>query len=336
MNLFVKSIQLIICSVFFAATLQADIVRRAAIDIGSGETKLTIADVDTQTNNIIEIHYQDFKAVELRRDLASSSDGNLSTQIEMRLVAVLNNFKSSTENLSPEQWVGVGTSVFRKAKNGKEFLDRIYTQTGMKIYIASQAEEGEIGFMSAVASSGLEADNVIAWDSGNGSFQMTSMEGDNFQMYGAEFAFVPAMEVLISTLRSQTFYPEIAINPVTNEEVNLLSSIIQNEKLPLVPAWIAETSKKIVSFGSYTSIFSTGKIATGKESYTRAELYEAIQKFTGKTDAQLTIFPEPPKTIVGLTLLYSVMNHCAMDNMTFVSTNGLCEGLLIIPRFWKP
>ncbi len=270
----------------------------------------------------------------MRKDLATSLDGNLSHQIEMRLVAVLNDFKTSTMALTPSQWFGIGTSVFRKAKNGQEFLDRIKTHTGVTIHLASQIEEGEIGFMSAVASSGIDPNQVISWDIGNGSFQISSMNDNRFEMYGAEFAFVPALEVLIKTIRGQNFSSDLSANPITIDEALLLSFIIQNEKLPPLPDWLVHLSKKVVSFGGHTSIFLVGQIATGKESYTREDVLEAIKKFAGKTDDQLTLFPEPPKAVVCLSLLYAMMNHCMLEKMIFAKTNGGCEGLLIIPRFW--
>lgn len=335
MHLSKKYFMFIICSFFLLSSLQADIVRCAALDIGSGETKLTIADVDTDLNKIIKIHYQDYTAVELREDLAISHDGNLSKQIETKLITVLNDYKNATVNLSPQQWFGIGTSVFRNAKNGREFLDRIKTETGISLYLAAQIEEGEIGFKSAVAASGLDANQIIAWDLGSGSFQITTMNGGELAMYGAEFAFVSALEVLIKTIREQTFNPKLSPNPVNSEEISLLSSVIQNEKLPAIPSWLSSGTKEVVSFGGYTSIFATGQLATGKELYTRAEILEAIEKFAGKSDDQLSTFPEPREAVVGLALLHAVMNHCGFNKMIYKRTNGSCEGLLIIPQYWR-
>src|ERR1700722_7110643 len=141
---------ILICCCFLNTCVQAEVVRRAAVDIGSAETKLTVADVDTETNKILVIYYKGCTLVELRRDLAISNDGTLSRQEEEELTNFLNDFIKSTSYLSPQQWFGIGTSVFRKAKNGQEFLNRITATTGIPLYLASQAEEGEIGFNSAV------------------------------------------------------------------------------------------------------------------------------------------------------------------------------------------
>lgn len=322
-------------NLFFISSIQADIVRRAAVDVGSGETKLTIADVDTETNRIVKVHYQDCKVVALRKDLATSLEGTLSKELEIKLLTTLKDFQTSTAKFSPDDWFGIGTSVFRSAKNGQQILEQIKTETGITIYLADQFEEGEIGFKSAVAASGLDANEIIAWDSGSSSFQITAIVDDQLEMYGAEFALVQAWEVLINTIRGGTLDTGYIMNPISLDETNLLSSIINNEKLPVIPNWLALTNKKIVCFGGYTSIFSVGQIATGKEVYTKNELLDAIGKFSGKKDDELSNFPDPRVAVLGLTLLYSVMDHCGINEIFYQKTNGGCEGLLIIPKYWE-
>lgn len=333
MKYFVILMKTVALMLLCATSVYGDIVKRAALDIGSGETKILIADVDTDTNKIEKIHFQSYAVIKLRNDLAASIDNTLSPEIQTQLISTLNHYK--TLDFSPDQWFGVGTSVFRTASNGQEVLDRVKAETGVTIYLASQVEEGEIGFQSAVAASGLDANQVIAWDSGGGSFQITTLDEDQLAMYGEEFAMVLATREVVSTIRGNIFDPKQSPNPMTKEEADQLASIIQHEKLPLVPEWLAQTDKKVVGFGGASSIFSSGYIATGKEVYTAVDVLEAIYKLTGKTDSELGMFPQPQEGIVGLTLLYSVMQHCGIGEVSYHKTNGACEGLLIIPRYWE-
>lgn len=309
----------------------ADIVKRGAFDIGSGDTKITIADVDTDTNKIVKIHFQNYTTVPLRRDLASSADRTLSPEIQEHLIAVLQTYLK----YPADQWFGIGTSVFRTATNGMEVLERIKFETGMTIHLASQYEEGEIGFQTAVAVSGLEEDQVIAWDSGSGSFQITAKHEGKMEMYGEEFAFISALEVLFTTIRQQSFDRPVTPNPVTKEEIERLAQIIQTEKLSPSPGWLAESDKTVVGFGGPSSLFAFGHIATGKERYTDKEVSETLDNWTGKTDGELLHFLEPHESIVGLTLLYSVMKHCGIKEVIYYPANGSCEGLLIMPAYWN-
>lgn len=330
-----KSIHFVVCLFsFYTFSLQAEIVTRAALDVGSAETKLTVADVDTETNKIVHTWHKSYKNVELRKDLAASSDSCLSERIEKKLIDTLKEMKEATGQFATQEWVAVGTSVFRKAKNGQEFLDRIKIETGISIRLISQMEEGEIGFLSAVAASRLNQEDVIVWDSGSGSFQISSLIDDRIEVYGAEFAFVPALEALFKN-RGQPFSPDQSPNPVTvSETFDLVHSIRDN--LPPIPSWLDEKNKQVISLGGKTSIFSLAEIAIGQSSYTKKQVWEAIIELCGKTDEQLSNFPEPKKTVIELILLYSVMDHCDLkSNVSYFPTNGCCEGILITPRYWK-
>lgn len=320
--------------VFIVCNLDASIVRRAALDIGSGETKLTVADIDTDTNKIVKVWYQNAKTVELRKDLAASPDGFLSKNIQEKLINTLKEMKTETSHLPPQKWFGVSTSVFRTAKNGQELLDRIKSEADVTIHLIPQIEEGEIGFLSAVAASKMNPEDVIAWDSGSGSFQISTLIDGQMEMYGAEFAFVPALEALFAN-RKQPFSQDLSPNPISTPEASELVRTICN-KLPPFPIWLKnENNKQLISIGGKSSIFSFGEIATGQSSYTREQIWEAILNLCGSTDEELSNFPEPQKVVVGLILLYSVMDHCAIDKLTYFQTNGGCEGILINQRYWK-
>lgn len=327
----------VLLNLFFALPTNAEVVRRAALDVGSGGTALTVADVETESNKIVEILYQKIKNVPLRTDLAKSPDGNLSQEIEIKLIAILNEFKDEVSALQPKQWFGVATSVFRIANNGSTVLRNAAKATDIPLYLAPQEEEGIIGFTTALAATGLEASEIIAWDSGAGSFQITALNGPQLEVYGAEFALLGTLELIIEDIRGQVFDRSISPNPINQEEFLLLVSKIQSEKLPQVPSWLAEHKKQFITFGCTPSIFSLGQIATGKEIYTQAELLEGIQSFLGKSDDQMPLIPEPQKKIVpaGLILLYSVMNHIGLEKIIFQETNGNCEGLLIMPQYWE-
>lgn len=315
-------------------SIQAEIVRRAAVDIGSGTTKLTIADINTDSDQIVHIWYQSIEPIELRRDLAASTDGYLSKNIEEELISTFKEMNTKTCQFAPQQWFGIGSSVFRTAKNGKQLLNRLKMDADVTIRLVSHVEEGEIGFNSAVAASKMNPEQVISWDSGTGSFQISTLIDGKIEVYGSEFGGVPALEALFVN-RKQPFNQHLSPNPVTMIEASELVKTI-NGKLPAVPQWLkTKGNKKIVGIGGIRSIFSLAEIAIGQSSYTKDQVWEAISKLCGSTDEQLAHFPEPKDTVVELILLYSVMTHCDIDTLSYFPTNGSCEGLLIMPHFWK-
>jgi hypothetical protein len=118
------------------------IVRRAAFDIGSGATKVEVADVDFH----VSIHpraqdaiYSEKANILLTEDLESNTDGSFSPRILSELEQALKLFKAKAEEVGAEQFAGVATAAFRKAANGPEFLRRMETELGIRLRIVTQA-----------------------------------------------------------------------------------------------------------------------------------------------------------------------------------------------------
>lgn len=315
-------------------TVVQQLTTRAAFDIGSGEVKIVVCDVDPKTNKIAKTWFSRFKPVGLRKDLASNIDGYLSQKIEQELIDTINAMKQEAGQFHPQKWVGGATSVFRTAKNGQEVLDRVQTATGVDIQLLPQVEEGKIGFATAVAASDLAPEDIIAWDSGSGSFQLSAMVDGQLEVYGAEFAIIPALEALF--VQRNQLYSDISPNPVSNVEALQLIETIRS-KLPPIAPWMSKNKKQVVSIGGGTeSIFAIAKKVIGHSPFTKEEVLAAIHDLSGKSDEYLIQFFERPKRmVVGLCLLYTVMDHCGFEKLAHHPTNGSCEGLAITPHFWN-
>jgi exopolyphosphatase/guanosine-5'-triphosphate,3'-diphosphate pyrophosphatase len=306
-------------------------VVRASLEIGSGQTKLTVGVVDTTTNQIEQIWYQNHLQVKLRQDLAISENGCLSEQIENRLIAIIQQMKGEIAQFAPEEWAVVATSVFRTAKNGVEFLKRVEKSTGIAAKILSQTEEAQIGFATAKAVSREMPENIITCDCGSGSFQISRLVEGKLEVYGAEYAFAQTLQAIF-THRNQPFVINMSPNPVSYEEALKLIDIVRSH-LPPTPTWL-QNKNTIVTFGDEQSSFKIASIATGKSRFTKNEIFEALVKLCGKNDEELTLFPKPDEVIPVLVLIYTIMDHSELETASFFPANGNCEGLLISPYYW--
>jgi len=301
-------------------------ITRAALDIGSGGTKLSVGDIDPVTNRILRIRDEIVIGVKLRRDLALNPDGLLSDQIQGELIRTIKQLKDRVSKFEPVQLSAVATSVFRTAKNGLEVLKKMEDATGVRVRLLSQNEEGEIGFASAIAASQEAKESIIVWDSGSGSFQLTTYMNDNIEMYGAEFGMTPAYERLFA-IRGQPVALGIPIPPVSLDEALLLSEVIRAE-LPYAPEWTSSGHKHVVAIGG-SSIFSRAATAIGKLEYHKEEVFQAMVDACSKNNEELS------PLIVSLALLYTVMDHCSIETLTYCKTNGSTEGLLTTPKIWE-
>ena len=164
----------------------------AAIDVGSGMTKCVIAILKRQDSNkpTIQVIKQIEKPIPYGVDWKTSSDGLLSNDIQEQGLKLFQNISDTlnewkSENNSKCSIYGVGTEVFRKAKNGEDFLKLVESKTNLKIELISQEKEAYIGFRTGEAalmtmdnamlkSIDYDDSNCLAvYDSGGGSFQIT-------------------------------------------------------------------------------------------------------------------------------------------------------------------
>lgn len=307
---------------------------RAAFDIGSGVTKLVVAEVNPKTKKI-SILFQKLKDVELRKDLAGNPDGCLSQSIQEVLIRAIQEMQEDVQKEISQRsiaWSAVGTAVFRNAKNSVEFLERVKADTGVAIRIIPQQKEGEIGFATAVAVSGEAAENILSWDSGSGSFQICSMLDDKLEMYGDNFGFIPCLQELFQN-RKIPYKLDDSPNPVSAKEALEVIEIIRN-KLPAITPWLAENGKRVISIGDNGSIFSISSRVLESTVLTKEALMEAIIRLAESTDDQLSIYGNPHDVMVSLIIAYAFMDHCKFEQVSRFESTGGCEGMLISPEFW--
>lgn len=172
-------------------------MRRAAFDIGSGQIKMQVSDVDITSNKIINVLLTDAMYVGLRENLANSLDGRLSVEIQNKTVGVISELIKKAAYFSPEAYHAIATEGLRLAKNRDELVKRIENETGVPVTIVSQEEEGVLGFISAVSEADVDLDKAVVWDIGGGSFQITAMCGGQYSVYLGRFGKTPMKNAML-------------------------------------------------------------------------------------------------------------------------------------------
>lgn len=311
-----------------------EMVTRAAFDIGSGEVKMIVCDVDPATNQVAKIWHSNAIVVELRKDQSSNPDGSLSSAVEQQLIAAIKTLQQQAVPFNPQKFAAVGTSVFRTAKNGPEVLERVLTATGLEIQLIPQIEEGKLGFATAVATSHLPPEMIINWDIGAGSNQITAMVDGAFKMYGIEFSYVKIMQAIFE-MRKQTFSPAISPNPVSRAEGFELMEYVRSH-LPPKEAWMNDPNKKAISIDQLPVLVRM----LGHNTFTKQEVLDLLETLYDKDCEQLNkMYPlKNSKNIVAfLTMIYVIMDHCGFDSLTDygIKTAGNGLGLTITPSYWN-
>mmetsp|Transcript_44355 Transcript_44355/g.105017 ORF Transcript_44355/g.105017 Transcript_44355/m.105017 type:complete len:325 (+) Transcript_44355:122-1096(+) len=313
--------------------------RRAAFDIGSGATKLMVADV---ANSCVQkVYFQGEVPVAFAIDWKQSADNTLSETIQAKGISVLKDFLGlCVQHGVPDAGrAAIATEVFRKASNGGAYLERVRKECGLDVEVVSQAIEAELGFQTAVALNGSPPERTVCWDSGGASFQITSLpessaSDQGLRSYVGTFGSGNTTALLVESVLGRNFASNPSPNPVSAEQAKALVSLLQSQ-LASPPAWLAGT--EVVAIGGINCMFKVTSEVLGRTRYTLADVRSALQSIVGLSDEDLAQMAcckgelrEPPGLIVPkVCLLLAVMEHCGMAEVSFCPAVGSCPGVLI-------
>lgn len=341
------------------------VFRRAALDIGSGQHKLLVADVDTRAGGgagqIVRIVHAEQVQVLLGHDLVGNGSGALSDAILSTSRQTIARFKSVAQSLGADgRIVGVATAVFRRAENGPDFLDSLTQFPGVSVRVVTQDLEGRLGFLSALASRRAPAAQLIAWDSGAGSFQLSAArehehgaaeradgqgaDGRGVRVHEGHLGDSDVTQMLVERVQGLSFAPDgsSSPNPVSAAQARSLVAQLRIE-LPPPPTWLAHKATQpgvvVVGIGERTSIFFVAAAITGRRAFTREDVWRAVERVVGRGDAELAsaypLHEEAAMAVPKLCLLYAVMEAVGLSLVHYAPTMGSCEGVLLTEELWQ-
>ena len=147
-------------------------IRISAIDIGSNSIRQTIADVSP--NGAIRVVDEMKAAPRLGAGLLET--GMLSERAIQNALIALTRMATLGNQLGVKRTEIVATSAVRDATNGKEFLQRVQSETGLKVRILRGEDEARLSFRSALAHFDLGSGRAVVMDIGGGSLELALSE----------------------------------------------------------------------------------------------------------------------------------------------------------------
>lgn len=315
--------------------LNAEIVRRAAFDFGSGKTKLQVADVDTDSHNIVETLYSDAIIVLLSEDAGNHPQGHFSEQIQQQALAATLTLKQKAIELGAEEFMGLATEAYRKAENGQELVDKYLSELNIPVKIIPQEEEGRLGFIALIAETGLDPAQVISWDIGGGSFQITYLDEDsNIQVYMAPFGRITTKNAIIQFVKGEDPLKVSSPNPMSHADwENSLKYF--DETLPKVPISL---SHKLKADGvRLIGISAHPEKLRSLNTYHTQDVMENLRERITKNDSELSLIHGSPSiAVTELALIQSIMNKLDVSTVDYIRTSsGSTSALLITEKYWK-
>lgn len=173
----------------------------------------------------------------------------------------------------------VATAWARHASNAPLFLQRLSKHIGVEVRILTKEEEGQMAFNALTQDPLLQREEVVAWDIGAGSMQLSWCE-DTVVVHGIPWGSVTFTDYVWKVLNKDDY-------PLSQEEVDFVIDAAQQEGLNLArahPNKIASRREAVYGLGhvhgNVHSYISRLIPLAEKTSYTRAQLKELVYSLT--------------------------------------------------------
>lgn len=142
-------------------------MRTAIVDIGTNSTRLLVANVDTNTGRVQDLHR---KSTVTRLGDGVDAGGKLSEEAMQRVFSTLTTYRATMDDLGCEKNMAVLTSAVRDAANGAEFTEHVRRDFGLDAQILSGDEEAQLTFLGAMSErDGDPSEPTVVVDIGGGS-----------------------------------------------------------------------------------------------------------------------------------------------------------------------
>lgn len=330
-----KNLFIIFIFTFFCS-LSADVERRTAIDIGSGGTKVAIAEIDTDTNKIVQVLFENSYAVPYQASLDRSVDGTFDEATKEAGLKTFIDILAISNSFNVTKTSAIATSAFRKANNSKEFVTKVFNETGIAIQVIPQREEGEIAFFSALSAGNFDSSDVIVWDIGTGSLQMTTMneEGSLIVYMGENMGSVAFKNYIIDALQDKDLTETNTPNPINEADLKLADAYVRSfgrRAYPIIKSKIKENAP-ILGIGRLFNS-SIKPIASEDNIITRKALRAYINTSLNKSDEELNN-PFANVDVTNCILTLAIMKSLHIHEIHPVDSTT-AKGLLITPQYWQ-
>ena len=281
----------------------------AAIDIGSNAARLLICETSVYKDGTVDFTKLQLLRIPLRLGFDVFDNGGVSDKKKGKLIETLKVYQLLMKIYNVEAYKACATSAMRDANNGKQILEEILAETGLKIDLITGQEEANIIYETHIAEKLSDNKSYLYIDVGGGSTEIT-LFSQNHTIFKESFN--------IGTIR-------LLHNKVTDEQWEHMKWYIKTYARDYQPL------EAIGTGGNINKIFSISKRKEGRPltldvlkdyykelSYTSIEERKHLYQF--REDRADVIVP-------ALQVYISIMRWALADEI-YVPKIGLADGLI--------
>lgn len=147
---------------------------KAALDIGSNSIKLLVLVV--ASDGSYEILHDEYMVTGLGSGLVAGA--NLQPEAVEKSLLCIAKMVATAKAHGAGEVVAAGTAALRKAADSVEFAAQVWEQTGIRLQVISAEDEARLSRVVALAELQTTAGQVVFFDIGGGSTELTWCEGN--------------------------------------------------------------------------------------------------------------------------------------------------------------
>jgi exopolyphosphatase/guanosine-5'-triphosphate,3'-diphosphate pyrophosphatase len=298
------------------------VVTRGAFDIGSGSSKVVFARVNLCKGKIESILFEDQEVLKFKANIHPRTY-TFSKKLVARAKKTLRSWKKKGEELQVSYYEGVATEVFRQAVDGEKVIKELSNAINVPIAIISQKDEAMYGFWAGATLAERRPENIMVWDIGGASMQLTHYDGKSFQFHLGKTASVSFKELISSDKSPNPLKPAGAII-AKQKAYRLALEEVPQEFLDKIEG------KTVVGIGGvhYYSLRSQMNIKDERP-YTRLMLSKALKARSLFSDRKIGGF-YAQTDLTNLALVLGYMQAMKIASVYPVKAN-LTQGMLLTP-----
>lgn len=277
----------IACSSTSNTTKNACVQRRAAMDMGSGATRLTIADVNVCEHRVLETLFENETPVAYRDTM---TNGALAPATIEQGRALIKTYSEKIKALKVTKTAAIGTDVFRKATNGAQYLESLKKDFNIEVTVIDQQYEARLGYAAARSLIKTDGKNVVVWDVGGGSTQISAFVNGELKFFFPNLGSVPFKDAIIQKIQKKDPSVQKTPNPISRKQAKMAAELAKKETTE-TPKWLSQvlSSPEGVVYGigglHYYSI--RGQVKPTNDHYTLQQVSDTLKTKLNLDDAKI-------------------------------------------------
>ncbi len=304
----------------------------AAIDLGTNSLHMVVVKIEPQLP-AFSIIAREKDPVRLGdRDLAT---GNLKLEVIERAIATLTRFQEIAKTYNAHTTIAVATSAVREAPNGKEFLQQVDEQLGLKVDLISGQEEARRIYLGVLSGMEFNDQPHIIIDIGGGSTEL--ILGDSHEARNLSSTKIGAVRLTTERITTDPIsdrefnYLTANVRGALERPVDELRAFLQPGEMPRLVG-TAGTIETLASVHARERLGLTPSPLTGYQFSLKdlQEIVNRLRKLNYVERAAIAGISESRSEIIlaGAIILLEAMKLLGMETIT-VCERSLREGIIV-------